>query len=357
MEIRQYKTEDEYQDAIHDLMKEVEDLVSEAEDKGFSVKKRDEELDQEERALETKEDYQREYDKWEKEYQKCHGEMQKIAKVLNPYFDRMGDLKDYMHNLEKGSKEYEELKREYDEMEKKYSKLKDKYDRLMDKRTEAENKCTDILNEAKKKGFKVKRGAVMSFEERKNSILADITDLEERKAGVIAGLELRALETEKDFQKEYDRLYKDGVKFYQLREKLEDKAVLLEKQLKEVEKEYELNERDIKNTNARLEQLVKDAKSKGFTIKRSESTDYEVRALKTQDDYQKAVDKIVKEAKANKKEYEAVSERIVKDQDRRQECRSQNTKLEREMIALCREALSKGFGRLKVDDSAFNLPN
>ena len=260
------KTEDDYQDEIDDLIKEIDRLYDEGTDLGFKLK-REEEMDQEERALETQEDYQRELDRVEDEatkielqimdkedeINKLKADIKKLQAKQDPLLDKANKLeaeakkkgfklkrseeadfeiraleteKDYQREYDriyseaeaagkkleeewvKKNKECTDLHKEMQTAIAKYQSAKKEANQIEGKLEASDQKYIKMIDkvvaEAKKKGFKIKeshisRGFIIDFETRKNSIIADLTGLEERKQEVLARLEQRALETEKDY--------------------------------------------------------------------------------------------------------------------------------------------------------------
>ena len=92
-----------------------------------------------------------------------------------------------------------------------------------------------------------------TFESRKKSALADLTDLDARKREVLDGLEARALKTEKDYQREID----------DWADQVEDR---LEK-AKDSEK-IAASYRDEAKADAKyMEKIYKEGKAKGFNLK------------------------------------------------------------------------------------------
>ena len=239
------ETQDDYQDKIDDLMKEVEKLYDEGTDKGFKLK-REEQMDQELRALETEKDYQKEYDRlWDKEYNPIIKQMSKVnnkLKSLKKEYDN-----DY--SLYSKSNEYKKINAEIEKLNLQSDKIA--------------KKMGDIADEAKKKGFKIKlaRSEASDFEARKNEILKENNmNLEERKQEILANLEVRALETEKDYQREYDNLVAVVIK-------LKKKAQENKEEWLRLKKEEEANLKWAAVYIKDCDKLVAEAKKKGFKIK------------------------------------------------------------------------------------------
>ena len=245
------ETQDDYQDKIDDLMKEVEKLYDEGTDKGFKLK-REGEMDQEQRALETQDDYQKAYDKLDAKMKKENEEWSKKSLEI---LDKVEKLE---NELSKWNNELKKIEKQSDAVyDKDWHELK------------------DIWDEAKKKGFKLKgsfRSVSRNFESRKNSIIADLTDLEARKNEVLAGLEQRALETEKDYQKQYDKYaneakkYEEEVKKWQSKiDKLPDNHT--ERELNKLISEKKEAFDNMTNLKESMLYILKQAKKKGFKIK------------------------------------------------------------------------------------------
>lgn len=139
-----------------------------------------------------------------------------------------------------------------------------------------------LYDEGTDKGFNLKREEEMEqekraletdFETRKNSIIANLTDLEARKNEVLDGLELRALETEADFEKALRKIDNERAKNKDYIGKLEADKRKYEKQRNALQ--MELNEVETLLKNARAEDVALEkefnkmeqkAKKKGFHI-------------------------------------------------------------------------------------------
>lgn len=235
-ELRALETQDDYQDKIDDLLKEVEDLYDEGTDKGFKLK-REEEMNQEERALETEKDYQKEYDRLQREWDNLREDCNKLEKIS-------------------------------DKARAEFNKASGEYMKKVNELRKIQTKRDAIYNQARDKGFKLKRGEELSFEERKNSIISDLTNLEERKNDVLASLEERALETEKDYQKAYDKInaqWKEQIDIEEtLRKSMKSKIIKIQNELDDQVTEA-------KNKAAKLfkekQQIWMDAKKKGFDLR------------------------------------------------------------------------------------------
>lgn len=231
LELRTLKTEDDYQDKIDDLLKEVEDLITEAEDKGFDVKKREEEMEQEVRALKTEKDYQK---AWNDMYE----QKQKYKKQVYQFSYDINELEKQIKIL---------------------SKQKVEAQKLLD---ESDKELVKIFNEGKKKGFDVKRCEEMDFEARKQEILAS--------------LEKRALETEKDYQKAYNEVKEEIEKLLDTYKKVNDKFLSqidsLKESIKDVERKRISEEEDANKNHKQLkddmEKIYNEAKKKGFSLKK-----------------------------------------------------------------------------------------
>lgn len=271
------KTEDDYQDEIDDLKKEIDRLYDEGTDKGFKLK-REEEMEQEQRALETEKDYQREYDAIYKEAETISKKLESEAlELLDKYNAAHRELKEVQNK-------YVDLKKKYAVAENKLEESDQKYIKKLDK----------LVEEAKKKGFKIKEGVIdrnlpTEFETRKNLIIADLTDLEARKNEVLQSLEARALETQEDYQSEI-KYYKEDISFYEnyIKEhqsNVEKYEVYIDKHKPNIEKYEKL----IKEAKDAIEKLYKAGTKKGFKLKRGADLDFETRAMDNQKAYQQEI--------------------------------------------------------------------
>lgn len=160
-------------DKLKDEIAQLEYYIKVAEKKKSELKnkKRSENMDNiEERALKTEDDYQKEFDK------------------LNS-------------NAKKLLRERDSIQSELDKIETKLTALSDEINKLQ--------------SEAKSKGFKIKRSEENDdLETRKKEIVANLTNLEERKNAILDNLEYRALKTQDDYQKELENLNDKAYKFY-----------------------------------------------------------------------------------------------------------------------------------------------
>lgn len=228
------ETQDDYQDKIDDLMKEVEKLYDEGTDKGFKLK-REEEMEQEVRALETEKDYQKKIDSFKDEisYNK-----QIVKKVEQKMTEEVASIK------KKFQKELDNYKVEIELLE---------------------EGIANVYKEGTKKGFKLKRSEEMNLEERKQEILASI--------------EARALNTQKAYQKEIDKyneklkeLQDDMDKFYSdaaIKKHLKSYLASMEnKFLSQEENGKRECLREIEKCKKIIDQFYKEAKGKGFDVKK-----------------------------------------------------------------------------------------
>lgn len=153
MEERALKTEDDYQDEIDDLIKEIDRLYDEGTDKGFKLK-REEEMEQEVRALETQKDYQN-----------------AVSEYMAKYEDQLSASYKIEREAKKLMAQAEKIRQD---AEKNYF-----------------SKAKKLQSEAEGKGFddiKLKRSEEADFATRKNSIIANLTDLETKKNEVLANI-------------------------------------------------------------------------------------------------------------------------------------------------------------------------
>ena len=252
-DIRKKKTE-----VCNRILDKLLDIEREAKAKGFKLNVSDkrrrsfETTDNIElRALKTKKDYQKEYDKVDEEFEKAHDELTKVItelrelekkrsnnyKVLQGIRRRRWDLEDeakakgFKLKIERSFETTDTIELRALETEKDYQKKIDEWaeqvqDQLDRANTAKENwqywldeakadvaSMEKIYKEGVKKGFKLKKKSFKirsfdaDFESRKNDIVNSLTGFDERKAGIL--LEYRALETQEDYQKEYDRLKKE----------------------------------------------------------------------------------------------------------------------------------------------------
>ena len=353
------ETQDDYQDKIDDLMKEVEKLYDEGTDKGFKLK-REEDMDQEERALETERDYQKLIDKMQQNINKSSKEVEKLD-------NQKKQLQSKIKDIEKDGGDTSKLEKQLKEI-------------IQDANREAQY-CGQMATEINKmykegtaKGFKLKkRGEDMDFEARKNSIIADLTDLESRKNEVLAGLEQRALETQEDYQKAYDKLdakmkkeneewSKKSLEILDKVEKLESELSKWNNELKKIEKQSDaVYDKDWHG----LKDIWDEAKKKGFKLKgsfRSEVTDFETRALETEKDYQNEYDDDKKKfVEAKKKKNEAIRKLNTAKEDVKKWDKEFNFWAEQEamfagfMEKTVGKAKSKGFKIKRSEETDFEV--
>lgn len=300
LEYRALNTQKDYQKAIDELWDEIDDLLGEgkkyldkidmirakispiedqakklrkeAESKGFKIKSKsmandkyyiqivrskEESSDIELRALETQEDYQKAIDK-------LRNEANKYNKLAN---DCEKDTNDYI---------------------KKKSIERNMY---LKKVEEILDEIFDIKDEAKKKGFNIKNTRSSynrdDLETRKKEIVANLTNFEERKNAVLDNLEARALKTQEDYQKEYDKCwrqlaslardwidsyeqYKEEIKGYK---KNGDKVAVndLTKQMKKEEQEYH---KEAAKVNDKIKTIVAAAKKLDYKLKERNVIDF-----------------------------------------------------------------------------------
>ena len=330
-ELRALETEDDYQDKIDDLLREVEDLYDEGTDKGYKLK-REEEMEQEERALDTQADYQNEYDENKKKFIEAKKQKNKAILKLNTAKE----------DIKKWDKEFEY-----------WADQEAMWAGFMEK----------LVGKANAKGFKLKRGEQMDFEKRKHSIIAGLTDLEARKQDVLDSLEARALETQEDYQKAYDKLdakmKKENEEWSKKSLEILDKIEALQSELKRIEKQSDaIYDKDWHE----LKDIWDEAKKKGFKLKgvfRSEETDFEVRALETLEDYQKQYDKYANEAKKYEEEVKKWQTKINKLPDNhterelnkliseKKEAFDNMTNTKESMLYILKQAKKKGFNLKK----------
>lgn len=161
-----------------------------------------------------------------------------------------------------------------------------------DKIEKIESKMKDLLSKADKKEFEIKRSEETDFE-------------------------VRALETEKDYQKEIDSLEQKREKCMDTVEKLRVDWMKLEdeydKKVEQIKKEQNSLRTKAAEYVSQIRKLKAEAKQKGFNIRSKDYYAFELRGLKTQDDYQKEYNKVkqklinveadIKEATSNMKKY------------------------------------------------------
>lgn len=200
--------------------------------------------------------------------------------------------RDYQGEYNSLYKEYLEYTETVDEsikdktdMDKFYDEYILKYQSKRDYVVDAMNK---IASEAKAEGIKIKERPIKYYKIKRSESMDE--------------LELRALNTEKDYQREYDK----AKKLYLLAQSSKDKAdEEYEKAIEEAKAAravvYEVSKNLMKKHSKEMIDLSDEAKKKGFTLKRSEeeTTDIELRALKTLKDYEKAYDDLADEWKKN----------------------------------------------------------
>ena len=201
------------------------------------------------------------------------------------------------------------------------------------------------------------RYKIKSFELRKNLIIANLTDLEARKNEVLAGLELRALETEKDFQKAYDKINAQWKEQFDLEETLRNS---MKSKIAKMQNELDDQIAEAKNKAAKLfkekQKIWFDAKNKGFDLKeRSAELDFETRALETEKDYQREYDALMelihKEQKAARESKEEWL--IFKAQEEKHLKYAANyIKESNELVA---EAKKKGFKLKRSEETDFEV--
>lgn len=216
------------------------------------------------RALETEADYKKELEKINKELLVMKKE--RFA-LIN---ERDDEIEKFKKKAAKDGKDRSEIEKEVKKIESKYKEEIDEYHRIESK---LNDKYAKVIKEANKKGFKV-RSEDVDFESRKTQIINNLTGFNERKQEVLDMLEERALETEKDYQKAYDKLKKEynGVKA--IITDNEKKCVKNREKIEELKKEYDnLNhlsdegEKELIRLEAQMAKLQSDAKIKGFRIK------------------------------------------------------------------------------------------
>ena len=313
-------------------------------------------------ALDTQKEYQDEIDKTKKHFESGEKLLKDLNKKLS---ETQGSIKATETLMDLQEKKIDKL---YKEGSSKGFKLKRAKElvaeiRALETQDDYQDKIDDLMKEVEKLydegtdlGFKLKRGEQMDFEKRKHSILADLTDLEARKQDVLAGLEYRALNTEKDYQKEIDRLTKRADKIYdELDNKVWDEVKKWQKKQAELEA-------DLKEIDGMIKTLAKDAKAKGFTVKtRSQEIDFEVRALGTQKAYQKEIDKYNEKLKELQDDFdryytdaaikkhlksylESMESQFLRAEEKgKQECLREIEKYKKIIEQLYKDAKSKGF--------------
>lgn len=151
------ETQDDYQDKIDDLMKEVEKLYDEGTDKGFKLK-RSEEMNLEERKQEILANLEeRAVYKSEKDY----------IKTVNSFNEKIKELQDEYDKYYSKSAVEKFIKQELESQER---IIRNRYEReglsLKNKIDYNKKLLENAHNEAKKQGFKVKRSEETDFEVR-----------------------------------------------------------------------------------------------------------------------------------------------------------------------------------------------
>ena len=351
------ETEDDYQDEIDDLMKEIDRLYDEGTDKGFKLK-REEDMDQEERATN------------DKELQKKLGDRGKKIDQLKELDEEYSELKIQLKKLEddedliksvdgmnSNKKRIDKIKAEMKILEKEKKTLSSQIDKLTDKIEE------------------LQRGEDMDFETRKNSIIADLTGLEARKQEVLDRLELRALETEKDYQREYDRLYAEAESIGKKLEAEGEKKVKeyndLYDEMQSTISKYQMAKKELKQIEDKLEasdqkyikmidKLVAEAKKKGFKIKeshisRSLTTDFELRALETEKEYQNNIDVAKKNLKSGEENIKNMTKKIKELEDSIKATEDLMELYKDRIDRVYKEGTKKGFKLKRSEETGFEV--
>ena len=314
------ETEDDYQDKIDDLMKEVEKLYDEGTDKGFKLK-RLEEIEKEFRALETHRDYQAAYNDEKGELEKVKTAFAKVSEKLVKQIEALEQaIKDARRKLEVEEEEANSC----------YKEIKDKMNKIFD--------------EAKSKGYKLKRGKVMDFETRKQEILNSLEARAIYKSEKDYIKTVKSMKEKiKELEDEFDRYYTKSAIDKHVKSELESQERLIRAR-------YEREANSIKSKiaywNRLLDNAHDEAKKQGFKVQRSYETDFEVRALETEKDYQKKLNEIVDENNDVTSEYRDMLARLERFKEKASAtARVCKKKFDKYMA----EAKSKGFNPKVMD--------
>ncbi len=243
----------EHLEIIEDLKQEIKDnikyinkLKAEAKSKGFKVR---EEIieDVEERALKTEQDYQDEIDKLDKELSKQIKFREDCLRTIKGNEKTKKKVEKELQDLTDDNADSSKIKKKKDELEQIEENTTNLYNMLNKTRQQIEklsDKLDDLKTEAKKNGFKV-RTEESDFESRKNEILAQY---EERAPKVTVKLNYQKsidryvnLYWEvRDLQRELDEEYAKESK------RLEKLAQQWLTKIKETEKEAKKNGQTVK---------------------------------------------------------------------------------------------------------------
>ncbi len=264
-------------------------------------------------ALNTKQDYQREIKLWqdenddlqqkiikakesldyyEKQIKLNKSEIDKLQKEWQDKLDKLEDEKGAtIDKLAKYSDEYTDLEIELKKLENedKYvqsvegeNSVKKYIDETKSKMKKVQKEKDALANKIKEYNNMIKQLRSEDFDSKKNAIISNLADLEARKQDVLAGLEARALETEKDYQREYDAIYKQaeaaGKKLTDESFKIVEELNRAYKEMKAAVDKYNSIKADEKQIAKKIEasdnkyakmldNLVAEAKKKGFKIK------------------------------------------------------------------------------------------
>lgn len=255
------KSIDDNQKKIDKLKDEIAQLeyyikVAEKKKSDLKNKKRSENMDNleiEERALQTQEDYINKHSSLIKKCNSLQAEADKIYENAQSEIDLI-------------AKEYQSIIKEVNKIQNDY---KDKFGESLKYKVglSGDSHALKLLSRSE---------VSTALETRKKEIVANLTNLEERKNAILDNLETRAANTSKWDEDDFKEAFKEG----------EDAIKMYKKQIAKYEKELKDAEPDTyKEANAkagiriaeteikRIEKLLdiysKDAKKKGFNIKRS----------------------------------------------------------------------------------------
>lgn len=303
-------------------------IVTDAKAEGIKIKerpikyykiKRSEDMDVIEDRAKSIKDYQKEYDEAYLEYEDKLKSLGKNDKLTKEAFKKVQEKEDI---IGRAIDDIEDDLSEIDSTINKLSKdIESKKKQLKNYKPSSDNDKGERLLENEIKDLTTKLAIAEENKKILNKKLNELKKIKRSESMDNLEIEERALNTEQDYQKEYDNLKKQYNFFKAQNEKASERYSKKLKELNELSKDaraeldkaMKANNDEMDNILDKVTKLQAEAKSKGFKIKRSEENDdIELRALNTQEDYQHYVDRYIKQYNNIRKKIEE-HEEIIKD--------------------------------------------